>query len=307
MSVTRPGLPRATRPLTALGFLAVSGLVLTGCAAPTENGSGSTATPSASASSTAEASAVETMSPARGSVTGGGTITFSGTALSDTEAVLFNGVHGSALNAGEDTVTVELPPAVDFAAGPVTVEVIGAEETVRATEQFEYVVETPRDKQMSYMFAHWENYNEIEWGNLNPVGGDCANFVSQGLIERGWAQDSAWSNTGAGANWTPAWGYVPAMEQYLLAEGERLGLTRLPLEKRGELSIGDIGMFDWDLNGNPDHVMVVSSVDLTGETPKIGFVSHNLDGQYRDLDEAITVEHPGGTAWFWHFTDTTTG
>ncbi|MFG6402654.1 MULTISPECIES: hypothetical protein [unclassified Microbacterium] len=44
-------------------------------------------------------------------------------------------------------------------------------------------------------------------------------------------------------------------------------------------------MVDWDPQNNNgvDHTMIVS----------------NVDAQYRDLDTAITVENPGGTAHVW--------
>jgi hypothetical protein len=46
--------------------------------------------------------------------------------------------------------------------------------------------------------------------------------------------------------------------------------------------------------------MIVSKVtpNLDG-TIAIKMVGHTLDAQYRDLDTAITVEKPGGTAHFW--------
>jgi hypothetical protein len=154
------------------------------------------------------------------------------------------------------------------------------------------------DAQMQYALAHWDTYNEAEWGNLNPVGGDCANFVSQTLIHRGWTQNATWYNTGAAADWSPAWGYAPAMNSWF-GSGSAPAMTRLSLDQRDQVKVGDIGMFDWNLNNTPDHVMLVSSVTKVDGVTKIAFVSHNLDGAYRDLDTVITTEHPGGTAWFW--------
>ena len=165
-----------------------------------------------------------------------------------------------------------------------------------AAYRFESV--TPLDKQMQYALSHWKDYNLAEWGNLNPVGGDCANFVSQTLIQRGWTQNPTWHNTNQTADWTPAWGYVPAMDQYFQATPS-LGLTRLSLDQRDQVKVGDVAMFDWNQNDIPDHVMIVSQVVKDGDKTIIKAVGHNKDFDFRDLDETITVEHPGGNAWFW--------
>ena len=153
-------------------------------------------------------------------------------------------------------------------------------------------------KQLAYAIAHWNDYNTAEYGDLNPVGGDCANFVSQTLIARGWKMNSQWFNHSAAAHWSPAWGYVPAMDNYLRANAAQLGITRYPLDQRDKVKVGDIVMFDWDNNNSLDHVMIVSAIEQTGGTIQIKMVGHNVDYDYRDLDHTIT-DHPGAGGHFW--------
>lgn len=154
-------------------------------------------------------------------------------------------------------------------------------------------------KQLAYAMAHWNDYNAAEYGDLNPVGGDCANFVSQTLIARGWQMNSEWYNRNAASEWSPAWGYVPAMDTYLSANSSALGITRYPLDQRDTIAIGDIVMFDWDDDGSLDHVQIVSAVEKAGQEVRIKMVGHNEDTDYRDLEHTITVDHPGAVGHFW--------
>lgn len=161
------------------------------------------------------------------------------------------------------------------------------------------VASTPAIKaQLDYALAHWNNYNTAQFGDLNPVGGDCQNFVSQSLIARGWTMDSDWYSYDAGEDWSSPWGFVPAFDEYLRAHPER-GATIATLDERSTVKIGDIVMFDWEGNGALDHVQVVSSISVVDGEIKIGMVGHNLDTDYRDLDTTLTVDHPGATAYFW--------
>ncbi|MEO7018517.1 MAG: amidase domain-containing protein, partial [Leifsonia sp.] len=89
--------------------------------------------------------------------------------------------------------------------------------------------------QLAYAMAHWNAYNTAEYGDLNPVGGDCANFVSQTLIARGWKMNSQWYNHHAAADWSPAWGYVPAMNSYFRVNAAQLGLTKYSFDQRDKI------------------------------------------------------------------------
>jgi hypothetical protein len=171
-----------------------------------------------------------------------------------------------------------------------------------ATTKLTYAALTDVDRQLQYAMAHWNNYNTAEYGNMNSIGGDCANFVSQTLIARGWQQRSDWYNRDAGAEHSATWTYCPSLDPWLDTNAATYGLTRRTLADRKDVRVGDIIMWDWNGNGSPDHTTIVSEVFPQPDgTVLIKSASHNEDGPYRDLDDMITVQHPGGTAWFHTF------
>ncbi|OII12715.1 amidase domain-containing protein [Curtobacterium sp. MCBA15_008] len=174
--------------------------------------------------------------------------------------------------------------------------------TAVATSTLAYAALTDVDRQLQYAMAHWKDYNLGEYGTMNPIGGDCANYVSQTLIARGWEQRSDWYNRAAGAEHTATWTYCPTMDPWLTANAAEFGLTRRSLDERDKVKVGDIVFYDWNDNDSPDHTTIVSEVFTEPDgTVRIKSASHNQDGPYRDLDEMITVQHPGGTAWFHTF------
>ncbi|WP_183085031.1 amidase domain-containing protein [Mycetocola manganoxydans] len=291
-----------SRRMAAAVIVATSTLLWTGCSvtvAPSDSQpqASSTATPVPVAEVTA-------MSPTSGSVTGGTTLTLTGTGLADVTDVTIGGIPATDVTVTEDgTVTAVAPAALHYQPADAAVVVSSGDKVVEQSEplNYAYSVITGVDAQMQYALKHWNDYNSNTWGNLNPVGGDCANFVSQTLIQRGWTQNETWFNKNAAAtlsDWSPAWGYVPAMDNWL-ASDDSLGLTKLTLDQRDQVKLGDIAIFDWNLNDIPDHVMLVSSVKVVDGVTKITFASHNRDGDYRDLDDVLTIDHPGGNAWFW--------
>ena len=162
----------------------------------------------------------------------------------------------------------------------------------------------PIQKQLDYALAHWNDYNTKVYGDLNPVGGDCANFVSQTLIARGWTMNDDWYDHDAGEDWSPAWGYVPAMDNYFAANAKSLGLAEYPFDKRSKIAVGDIVVFSWAGTDEYDHVEIVSKVVETTVDGKkhvdIEMAGHNRDTKYRDLDYVLDKEYPGAAGHFWH-------
>jgi len=290
-----------TRRLAAVaGFVAVAGLVLTGCA-----GEPSPVTKAVAGVTSATPSPVSTtvssIQPATGSVSGDGTVTITGSNLSSVAAVTIGGQQAVVQQASPEKVVAVVPPAQNFQAGTVPVQVTAKNGAPVASGgvAYTYQVSTPVDRQLAYAMAHWNNYNTAQYGDLNPVGGDCANFVSQTLIARGWTMNGDWYNHNAAASWSPAWGYVPAMDSYFRANATQLGLTEHPLDQRADIKVGDIVMFDWNNNDSLDHVQIVSGVKTVNGQIKILMAGHNTDSDYRDLDQAITVDHPGAGGHFW--------
>jgi len=275
------------RPLAlALGLAAA--VSLSGCAAQTAD------TAQIADAKVAPEPAVEALSPATGALAGGDVITLTGSALGSISSVSFDGTEATDLTVVDDsTVTVVAPHAAEYVPGSVEVLVDGGDV---ATLSYDYQVVTAVDSQLQYAFAHWNAYNLDEFGDFNASGGDCQNFVSQTLLARGWTTTDDWYND-AGTDWADAFVYAPTFDEWVASAG--YGATRLGMEDIDQVKIGDIVMLDWNGNGSPDHVQIVSGIeDVDGQTHVL-MVGHNLDDDFRDLETAITVDHPGGTAWFW--------
>jgi hypothetical protein len=204
--------------------------------------------------------------------------------------------NGSAANDGQVGATQD-PAAATPTAAPTP-----DASTAVATTTLAYAAKTDVDRQLQYAMRHWSDYNLAEYGTMNPIGGDCANYVNQTLQARGWQQRSDWYNRAGGAQHSATWTYCPAMDPWLDQNASTFGLTRRTSDEREHVKVGDIVMFDWNANGSPDHTTIVSEVFTESDgTIRIKSASHNQDGPYRDLDEMITVQHPGGTAWFHTF------
>ena len=291
-SLTKP-----RRLLLVTAAAAVTALAFTGCAG--EPSPVTKALAGASPAASTHGTTVSSIQPATGSVSGG-TVTITGTNLQKVETVTIGGQQATVTKASSDTVVATVPAAQSFQTGAVPIAITDANgKTISTGKTYDYQVQTPVDKQLAYAMAHWKNYNTAEYGDLNPVGGDCANFVSQTLIARGWQMNGDWYNHDAAADWSPAWGYVPAMDAYFRANAAQLGLTEYSFDQRDKIKVGDIVMFDWNDNDSLDHVQIVSAVEKVDGQIKIKMVGHNEDTDYRDLDNTITVEHPGAIGHFW--------
>ena len=207
--------------------------------------------------------------------------------------------NGSAANDGQAGTTQDDTAGATPAPTAAPTPAAGA---AVVTTSLAYTALTAVDRQLEYAMRHWSDYNTAEYGTMNPIGGDCANYVSQTLIARGWQQRSDWYNRAAGAEHSATWTYCPTMDPWLTANAATFGLTRRSLEERDKVKVGDIVFYDWNDNQSPDHTTIVSEVFTESDgTVRIKSASHNQDGPYRDLDEMITVQHPGGTAWFHTF------
>jgi len=291
-------LSHARRTLAVLGVAASGALLFSACAGEP---SPLTKAVAQAAAPTATSSVVSSIQPATGSVSGG-TVTLTGTNLTKVATVQIGGQPATVTEAAKDKVVVSVPAAANFQAGSVPITVTdksGKPVTTSGKATYDYQVQTPVDKQLAYALTYWKNYNTAQYGDLNPVGGDCANFVSQTLIARGWTMNDDWYNRDAAAQWSPAWGYVPSMDAYFRENAAQLGLTEYSFDQRDKIKVGDIVMFDWNDNDSLDHVQIVSAVQNVNGQIKIKMVGHNEDSDYRDLDEAITVDHPGAIGHFW--------
>jgi hypothetical protein len=243
---------------------------------------------------------VVAMSLSSGSLVGGESQRLTGSHLSRVSDVRVGGLSVTELQGGNDSLSFLMPRAASYEAGSAPLSIVVDGKSIALPSQFDYTYEvrTGVDRQLEYAFRYWKNYNLAEFGTFNPVGGDCANFVSQTLLARGWPMTDDWHNFNAGAEWTSSWIYTPAFETWLL-ENPQLGAVRLELDDRDQVKIGDIVVFDWNGNGFLDHIQIVSAIDKVDGEIQIAMVGHNLDSDFRDLDDTITIDHPGAYAYFY--------
>lgn len=159
--------------------------------------------------------------------------------------------------------------------------------------------QTPAEKQLFYMLAHWNNYNVAVYGDFNPSGGDCMNFVSQSLVERGWAMQPDWYNFVDPSNGyravRPEFIHVPSFDNWLMRHPGFA--TRLEFSQKAQVKVGDVVVFDWDNDNSLDHAMAVSEIRIVNGVRKIFLIGHNNDVSHRDFDGVISGT--GATGHFW--------
>jgi hypothetical protein len=288
------------RVVWAVSSVVVATALLAGCtASPGTGASGGNG--SSAPATTVSAPSVSAVSPSTGGLVGGETATVTGTGLTGVTSVTFNGTQGTDVKVVSATkVTVVVPQAVNYqpSSGAVALFKGTTPVVAKTAPTFTWATQTGVDREMQYAFAHWKaaTYNP-DYLDFNSVGGDCQNFVSQSLLARGMKQNDSWFYNAGGAH-SESWGYAPSFDTYLKTTPS-LGFTPLTDAQRSQLSIGDLAYFDWNDNGVPDHVMIVSGLSTVNGVTKVSLVGHNLDFDYRDLDTAITKDHPGAKVWFY--------
>jgi len=302
-------LPMRTRRLAA-GLAAGSALLLVvGIAVPlaanSTDASGSepaAQAPSASAPaapvSTVNSTAVTAISSATGSVTGGTTLTVSGVDVAGVTRVVFGEQDAQILSTTSTEVTVAVPAAAGFSPADVGVAVYADELRVDGQSlSYSYGIVNPVDAQMAYVFEHWNDYNLEEYGSL--VDTDCANFASQSLLERGWTMTDDWWAAGTGDEFDFSKAWVSSTYFMNYAEDHPELATALDDTQRAQVKVGDIVQFDWDNSGDRDHTGIVSKVETTDAGTQVYYAGHTDDTDFRTVDEAITVIHPGASVYYW--------
>lgn len=170
------------------------------------------------------------------------------------------------------------------------------ERTVPAEAAAPVPVDAQAQAQVSYMLAHWTDYNTDAYGVITD--NDCVNFTSQSLIERGWTMDDQWFAEGTGSDFVTSspWISSTAFRDYVAQSGRATALTD---DQREQVKIGDVAQFDWDNTGDRDHTGVVTRIEGSGDDIQIYYAGHTDDTDFRSVDYAITEKHPGATAYYW--------
>lgn len=297
-----PAHPSASRRRTAAAVVAIAALlgVTVGAvslvAARQQGADGG----SSAGGDAADRPVVSSLSAVAGSLVGGELQVVSGTGLDEVTEVRVGSTPVTEFTATGTELTFAMPRSERYVAGAVPVEIVVADATAGEVEPLTYTYEarTAVDRQLEYAFRYWKDYNLAEWGTFNPVGGDCMNFVSQTLIQRGWEMTPEWHSYEAGADYTSPWIFVPSFDAYL-RDNPQLGAVQLGFDQRDQAKVGDLVVFDWNGNGALDHIQVVSAIEQVDGRTVVKMVGHNLDSDLRDLDDTITIDHPGATGYFW--------
>ncbi len=289
--------------MTAALAAALLAVTVAGCTSAADRGADAAASLGAGEAPATPSVVLDAFEPATGSLTGGTEVTVRGEGFEGdpgVASVSFGATPATSFTVVDDaTLRAVTPASVDYAVTAVAVTVALDDGTEVSTDaSFGYEVQTPVDSQLNYAFTYWKDYNLAEWGQFPD--NDCGNFVNQAMLARGWTQSADWfSEYASTGDYSLSWIRGNEMDAYF---DSRPDTTRLELTQRDQVKLGDVVMFDWDpQNDNGvDHTMMVSQVvpNLDGSIA-VKLVGHTVDAQYRDLDTAITVENPGGTAHFW--------
>ena len=150
--------------------------------------------------------------------------------------------------------------------------------------------------QLAYLQKHWKNYNTADYGVVPD--NDCVDFASQSLIVRGWKMDDDWWSEGTGEefDFSSPWVSSTSFRDYLEGSGRASALTD---SHRDQVKLGDVVQFDWDNSGDRDHTGIVTRITGSGDDIKIYYAGHTDDTDYRSVDWAITVNHPGASVYYW--------
>lgn len=156
--------------------------------------------------------------------------------------------------------------------------------------------------QVAYAFKHYAEPNVDGFGYLGSV--DCANFVSQTLIARGWSMDDYWwhdPEAYEGYGYSRAWVSSTALNEYL---GTRPDIaTPLRSSQEHSVEVGDLVMFDWDASGDRDHTAIVSGIKVGNGTRELLLAAHS-EGMYNYPLSHELFNNPDQTkVFFWKIHD----
>ena len=283
---------------------------------------GDTITPAAAPDDTP--TVTSDLSVAAAPFTGGTQITVTGEQLHEVASVTVGGAPAPIVAAEDGQVTFAVPAVADTALGdvpvqftdaagepvdietptgavtagaspvqPLEIELTGIKEpyarttpvAIPRTLSLTYTRDPGIDAQVAYVLTYWSGYNSAAYPVIR--GNDCANFVSQSLVARGWAMDGGWYFDGATGAKSPSWASSTALRDYLASRTDRA--TPLDDSQRNLVKVGDIAQFDWNNSGDRDHTAVVTRVEHTDAGTKVWVGGHTKDIDYWDVDTALAT------------------
>jgi len=146
--------------------------------------------------------------------------------------------------------------------------------------------------QLSYVDAHWRTRENPNYLYIPDF--DCANFVSQTLVARGFRQNYRWNQIKR----VPTHAFISstALKAYLLTLP---GVHEVSSLSPNKVKLGDIAMFDWDRSGDTDHVGIVNYIQRRPDgSLKIYIAQHTMHRYFRSVSWAVQVNHPNANYSF---------
>ncbi|WP_327346186.1 amidase domain-containing protein [Streptomyces europaeiscabiei] len=141
----------------------------------------------------------------------------------------------------------------------------------------------------SYTEQYWRNYNPA-YRKYNSAGGDCTNYLSQGLLAGGWTQISkvtpeeydTWYYASNGT--ADAWIGVNEWSWFTQTAKRTTALANVY-----QMDIGDVLQVDFNKDGDKDHSMMTTYRSSSG----VPYLTYHDADTYRRSVASIIASYPG--------------
>lgn len=140
----------------------------------------------------------------------------------------------------------------------------------------------------TYTEKYWKNYNPA-YRKYNSLGGDCTNYLSQGLLAGGWKQISTvtpeeYDTWYYGANGTAdAWIGVNEWSWFTQTAKRTTALANVY-----QMDIGDVMQVDFDRDGSKDHSMMTTYRSASG----VPYLTYHDADTYRRSVASVIASYP---------------
>ena len=140
----------------------------------------------------------------------------------------------------------------------------------------------------SYTEKYWKTYN-TEYRKYNAAGGDCTNYLSQGLLAGGWKQISTvtpeeydtWYYASNGT--ADAWIGVDEWSWFT-----QTAKRTTPLANVYQMDVGDVLQIDFNKDGSKDHSMMTTYRSASG----VPYLTYHDADTYRRSIASIIASYP---------------
>ncbi|MFM9697516.1 amidase domain-containing protein [Streptomyces europaeiscabiei] len=141
----------------------------------------------------------------------------------------------------------------------------------------------------TYTEKYWKNYNSA-YRKYNSAGGDCTNYLSQGLLAGGWKQISTvtpeeydtWYYASNGT--ADAWIGVNEWSWFTQTAKRTTALANVY-----QMDIGDVLQVDFNKDGDKDHSMMTTYRSSSG----VPYLTYHDADTYRRSVASIIASYPG--------------